>query len=81
MIVNNKDHLLTITVGTTVAMAYIDDIVQLNRPETDIEQIQITHSPNHEEIATLDRQRQHRTQIQTGIGFGYSQQRPYSRGT
>ena len=36
-----------------VAKANINDILYINRPEPDIEQIQITHSPDQEEITTI----------------------------
>ena len=54
MIVNNQSASFTIKAGTTVATANMKDILDINHPDSEIEQIQITHSPDQEELTTIE---------------------------
>ena len=47
-------HEITIPINTPIATADIDDILELNHPDTNIEEIKITHQPTDEEITTLE---------------------------
>ena len=53
MIVNNQSDSIAIKAGTTVATANIRYILNINNPESELEQIQITHSPDQEELTTI----------------------------
>ena len=54
MIVNNNKHEATLKENTSIATAHLDDIVQLNHPDTNIEQMSISHRPHDKEMATLE---------------------------
>ena len=53
MIVNDTEHEITIPINAPIATANIDDILELNHPDTNIEEIKITHQPTNEEITTM----------------------------
>ena len=53
MIVNDSPEEVSITEGTMVATANITDIMHINQTETQLEQVQIIHCDDKEQIATV----------------------------
>ena len=53
MIVNDTAQETSIKAGTVVATASITDIMQINQTDTQLEQVQILHCDDKEQIATV----------------------------
>ena len=54
MIANNQPVPITIKAGTVVATADTNDIAKINDAESVLEQIQITHAPDQEELTSIE---------------------------
>ena len=54
MIANNQQEPITIKAGMAVATANIDDISRINKEESALEQMTITHAPDPEELTSME---------------------------
>ena len=53
MVVNNTEQEVSIKAGTVVATASVNDILHINQEDTQLEQLQILHCDENEQVATV----------------------------
>ena len=54
MVVNNQSTSVTMPAGTPVATANEQDIISINQPNSELEQIQFSHCEQTEEVSTIE---------------------------
>ena len=54
MVVNSQSTSVTVPAGTPVATANEQDIISINKPNSELEQIQFSHCDQTEEVSTLE---------------------------
>ena len=82
MIVNDTEQEISIKAGTVVATANVTDIQHINQTDTQLEQVQILHCNDNEQIATVtqtDDSATHKSKLLSDSAI--NKQRPDTRRT